>query len=85
MDYFIYKTDSFKKAEDFKKKLNKALSPQERLNDVQICREQYFKLKGLDESRKRLRRILKIMVHSCLSCTDFCKLLIYKEKSKNNT
>lgn len=36
-------------------------SKEERLNDIQFCREQYFLLKGKNENRKGLRRVYKII------------------------
>ena len=61
MENFIHKSNSFVSAEKFKKEINKKLTPEQKLTDIQICREQYFKLKGLNESRKRLRRVIKII------------------------
>lgn len=52
---------SFKEAEEFDTKYYSSLSPEERLSDVQFCREQYFIMKGLNESRKRLRRTVKVI------------------------
>ena len=60
---WIRRVDSFKKAEDFEKKYYSAMSPSERLSVVQLLREMYFKIKGkpIHESRKRLRRSIKII------------------------
>lgn len=60
---FIHKASSFKEAEEYEDKYYACLSPEERLSDIQICREQYFLMKGisLSESRKRLRRVLRII------------------------
>ncbi len=70
---WINKADSFQKAEEFDEKYNLSLSPEERLSDVQFLREEYLKMnpapqggarvkRGLrSESRKGLRRILKII------------------------
>jgi hypothetical protein len=59
---WVHKTNSFKQAEDFENRLHMQASAQERLSDIQFCREQYFKLKGLSYAgRKRLRRIIKII------------------------
>ena len=60
---WIHKADSFKKAKDFEAKYYSDLSGSERINTVQFLREQYFKLRGRlkDESRKGLRRSLKII------------------------
>lgn len=60
---------SFKEAEEFDTKYYSSLSPEERLSDIQFCREQYFKITRLasakrgrlDESRKRLRRTVKVI------------------------
>jgi hypothetical protein len=59
---WVHKTNSFKKAEEFENELYMQASAQERLSDIQFCREQYFKLKGLSYAgRKRLRRIIKVI------------------------
>ena len=53
--------NSYEELERIKRNLEKSLTPEERLSEIQICREQYFKMKGIDESRKRLRRVFKII------------------------
>jgi hypothetical protein len=60
---WIHKSDSFKKAQNFETRYYSELSSLERINTVQLLREQYFKLKGQlrDESRKGLRRSIKIV------------------------
>lgn len=60
---WVHKTDSFRKAEEFDEKYNLSLSPEERLSDVQFLREEYLKMKKgrRGESRKRLRRVFKII------------------------
>lgn len=50
---------SFKEAEDFDDKYYFLMSPQERLSDVQFCREIYAKIKNA--SRRRFRRVIKII------------------------
>jgi DNA polymerase III delta subunit len=59
---WIHKADSFADAEEFERNYYSKMSPSERLETVQILREVYFKLKkgSKDESRKGLRRVLKI-------------------------
>lgn len=59
---WIHKTSSFKKANEFEKKYYLFESPEERLSDLQFCREQYLKMKGItDEGRKGLRRVIKVI------------------------
>ena len=60
---WIHKTGSFKKAKDFDEEYYFNMSNAERMNMVQLLREQYFKLKGRlkDEGRKGLRRSVKII------------------------
>ncbi len=52
---------SFKEAKKFDDKYYSSMSPEERLSDIQFCREQYFQIKKLDAGRKRLRRIIKVI------------------------
>lgn len=59
---WIHKATSFKDAKDFEDELYMRASPEERLSDIQFCREQYFKMKGLpNEGRKRLRRVIRVI------------------------
>lgn len=59
---WIHKTNSFKKAKEFEDRYYLLESPQERLSDMQFCREQYFKMKGMpNEGRKRLRRVVRVI------------------------
>ena len=59
---WMHRTNSFLKAKQFEWKIMLSSSPEERLNDIQLCREQYFKIRGLlHESRKRLRRVVRII------------------------
>ena len=60
---WIHKSSSFKKAKDFEKRYYYGMTSSERIDIVQFLREQYFKLKGRlkDESRKGLRRAIKII------------------------
>lgn len=60
---WIKKFSSFKEAEDFDDEYYCKETPQQRLNDIQLCREIYFKLKNINinESRKRLRRVFRIV------------------------
>jgi len=60
---------SFKEAEDFDRKYYLSLSPEERLSDVQFCRELYYKLpkakdnpyKYKNADTKRLRKVIRII------------------------
>jgi hypothetical protein len=59
---WIHKTNSFKEAKEFEDKYYLLESPQERLSDMQFCREQYFKMKGIvNAGRKRLRRVIRVV------------------------
>lgn len=60
---WLNKVDSFQKAEEFDDRYNLSLSAEERLSNVQILREEYFKIsKDLkNANRKGLRRVLKII------------------------
>lgn len=57
------KANSFQEAEYFDRLYYRAMSKAERLETVQFLREEYLKIKGRlkDESRKGLRRILKVV------------------------
>lgn len=57
---WVNKTTSFKQADKFDAEYYLSMSPEEKLTIVQICREEYYKIKNLDESRKRFRRFFKI-------------------------
>jgi hypothetical protein len=63
---WINKARSFKEAADFDTAYYLSLSSEERLEGVQILREEYFKSKGLEfrEDGKRLRRVLRIIKHA---------------------
>lgn len=59
---WVHKATSFKEAKDFEDELYMRASPEERLSDIQFCREQYFKIKGIaNEGRKRLRRVIRVI------------------------
>ena len=60
---WINKVGSFKEAQDFDTSYYLALSSEERLESVQILREEYFKSNGLEfgEDGKRLRRVFKVI------------------------
>ena len=51
---------SFKEAEAFDDKYYMAMTPEERLSMVQICREEYY-AKIKHEDRKRFRRVVRII------------------------
>ena len=61
--FWIKKVRSFKEAEEFEDDYYRRKSSEERLSDIQFCREQYFLMKGIDvnASRKRLRRVFKVI------------------------
>jgi len=60
---WIKKSQSFKEAQDFDTRYYHAMSLQERLEVVQFLRETYLKIKGRhkNESRKRLRRVIRVV------------------------
>lgn len=60
---WINKARSFNEAQNFDTDYYLSLSASERLETVQILREEYFKSKGLKfrDDRKRLRRIFRII------------------------
>lgn len=61
--FWIKKADSFKQAEKFEKHYYHEESLEQRLNDVQLCRQMYFLMKGIDinAARKGLRRVFRIV------------------------
>jgi hypothetical protein len=61
---WINKLNSFRKAEDFEVLYYLSMTPEERLTDVQLCREEYLKIKKgviLNEGGKRLRRVIRLI------------------------
>jgi hypothetical protein len=60
---WINKAGSFKEAQDFDIAYYLSLSSVERLEGVQILREEYFKSNGLEfrEDGKRLRRVFRVI------------------------
>src|SRR3989344_2438289 len=62
-DLWIKKTHFFKEAERLDDEYYIRESPEDRLSDIQFCREQYFIIKGIniDESRRGLRRVFKVI------------------------
>lgn len=61
---WVYKTDSFREAEEADASYYLKMSKRKRLEIVQFLREAYYKMKKTfknNESRKRLRRIIKII------------------------
>ena len=60
---WMNKVNSFKEAEAFDSKYYKNLSSTERIETIQLLREQYFKFNGLNlnENRKRLRRVSRVI------------------------
>ncbi|MCM8787794.1 MAG: hypothetical protein NC935_07090 [Candidatus Omnitrophica bacterium] len=59
--FCIHKTQSFNKAKKWEDKYYALFSFEERLSAIQNCRENYFKLTKIDASRKRFRRIFKVI------------------------
>ena len=60
---WLHKSPSFKESEAFEKSYYHGMSAEERVQTVQLLREEYFKMKKgpKNESRKRLRRAIKII------------------------
>ena len=61
---WINKLNSFRKAEDFEVLYYLSMTPEERLTDVQLCRDEYLKIKKgviLNASGKRLRKVIKLI------------------------
>ena len=60
---WVNKAGSFKEALDFDTAYYSGLSSEERVEGVQILREEYFKSKGIEfrEDGKRLRRVFRII------------------------
>lgn len=61
--WWIRKAHSFEEEEKFDDEYYRQRSPEERLSDIQFCREMYFRLRRTDinESRKRLRRAIRVI------------------------
>ena len=57
----LKKFTSFKAENKAELQYYKQKTPEERLSDIQFCREQFFKLSGINENRKRLRRVFRII------------------------
>lgn len=59
---WIHKANSFKEAQEFEDRYYMEESPEERLSDIQFCREQYVRIKGIrNAGRKRLRRVIRVI------------------------
>jgi len=63
---WVNKAKSFEEAQDFDNSYYLSLSSTERVESVQILREEYFKSHGLEsrEDGKRLRRVFRIIKHA---------------------
>ena len=60
---WVEKFSSLKESKAFESSYYRGKTPEERLSDMQFCREMYFKMRGIDVNayRKRLRRTLKVI------------------------
>jgi len=60
---WVNRARSFEEAQDFDNAYYLSLSSTERVESVQILREQYFRLNGLEysEDGKRLRRVFRVI------------------------
>ncbi len=60
---WVHKANSFRETKDFEENYYMAMSKTERLGTMQLLRELYYKIKpeAGDESRKGLRRVIKII------------------------
>ncbi len=61
-EQFVRIARSFEAADALDESHSESLSPDESLSEVQVCREQFCKMKYGEESarRKRLRRVLRV-------------------------
>lgn len=61
--WWIKKAKSWEEEERLDDEYYRLESPEQRLSDIQFCREMYFKLKriNINESRRRLRRFFKVI------------------------
>jgi hypothetical protein len=57
----INKFTSFKEAEEWEDEYYLFKSKEERLSDIQYCREIYFKLLNKNAGRKRFRRVFRVI------------------------
>ncbi|HOL22328.1 MAG TPA: hypothetical protein PLQ41_05705 [bacterium] len=60
MKVWVKKSRNFSEANRFDIEYYLHMTPEQRLETVQMLREMKFRLKG-DENRKRLRRVVKII------------------------
>ena len=60
---FVNKATSFQEAKAFDERYNASRTPEERVSDVQVLRELYFKMHNInaDEIRKRFRRTVRVL------------------------
>ena len=58
---WVRKFNSFKEENKADIKYYSSKTPEERLSDIQFCREQFPKLRGTNENGKGLRRVFKII------------------------
>ena len=58
---WVRKFNSFKEENKADIKYYSSKTPEERLSDIQFCREQFPKLRGNNENGKGLRRVFKII------------------------
>lgn len=60
---FVNKAKSFKEAAAFDENYYAYRTPEECISDVQVCREQYFKMCNINvhEIRKRFRRTVRVI------------------------
>lgn len=60
---WVKKAHSFEEAEKFDDQYYRQRTYKERLSDLQLCRDMYFKLKGIkvNACRKRLRRVVRVI------------------------
>lgn len=61
--FWVKKTDSFEEAEEFDDEYYRRRTFEDRLSDIQLCRDMYFKLKRINVNacRKRLRRLVRVI------------------------
>jgi hypothetical protein len=58
---WVKKINSFEEENKADIKYYASETPEERLSDIQFCRQQYYLLRGKNENGKGLRRVVKII------------------------
>ncbi|MCK4248977.1 MAG: hypothetical protein KAV18_00760 [Candidatus Omnitrophica bacterium] len=59
--WVVNKASSFEEAEAWDDEYQANLSQEERLSNIQICRDNYYKVIGINAPRKRLSRVFRVV------------------------